>query len=257
MPLMLNCVSRLPCVLGLAWLCADVAVADRVLTAKEFGVVADGKTDDGPAIRKMVAAARAAQGDDVVLQFPQDRVVRVSSADESRYVFPLGKTEGVTVDGGGSTFVLAPHLRMVDLKFATRPVIRNMRVDFSQHPFIEAVVEAVDPLWNWVDVRCASPDEAAALGGPTKEDGEQAFIGFVWCENGPHPKAATHFTVKSVEAREGGLVRVIHDQRANRAQVLRSHVSNRPAEAGRGAGAACGTSLADVEIGELGNALRG
>jgi len=167
------------------------------LKATDFGLKADGKTDDGPAILRMIEAARAQQGKPVRLIFPQGKEIHAATG-EGRYLFPLQHTQNVTIDGGGSTFLLDPHIRMVDLDFAKRPVLKNFNVDYTVTMFIESVIESVDPKRRYVDVRVLDAGEAENLGGPTKEDGEQWYGGFVWCENDEHPKAARHYSVKGV-----------------------------------------------------------
>jgi len=181
------------CILTIALSCrAGFAVE---LRATDFGVKADGKTDDGPAILRMVLAAREKDGEPVRLVFPKNRVIHAATG-KNRYLFPLQHTKNVMIDGGGSTFLLDPHIRMVDLNFARKPVLKNFNVDYTVTMFIESVIESVDPKRGYVDVKVLDSGEAKNLGGPTKQDGEQWFGGFVWCENGKHPKAARHFAVK-------------------------------------------------------------
>lgn len=178
------------------------------LPAIDFGVKADAKNDDGPAIVKMVEAARALEGP-VRLVFPERQTVYAATGVD-RYLFQLRETRGITIDGGGSTFVLHPDIRFADLDHSRSLSLKNFNVDFAPHPFIETVIEEVDPTRQFVEVRLLHPDEASALGGPTKQDGEQWFGGFVWCENGEHPKAAKHYSVRSVEQLPSGRVRVFY-----------------------------------------------
>ncbi len=179
------------------------------MQALDFGLKADGKTDDGPVILRMIEAARAREGKPVRLVFPQGKVIHAATG-KGRYLFPLQHTKNLTIDGGGSTFLLDPHIRMVDLDYAQNPVLRNLNVDYTVTMFIESVIEAVDPKRRYVDVRVLEPGEAKHLGGPTKEDGEQWFGGFVWCENGKNPKAARHYSVKSAEQLGDGRARIFY-----------------------------------------------
>ena len=165
---------------------------------KDFGGKADGTTDDGPAIVKMVEAARAQKGKPVRLVFPKNKVIHAATGKD-RYLFALQHTKNITIDGNGSTFLLDPNIRMMDLDYAVKPVIKNLNVDYTVPMFIESVIETVDPKGAYVDVKVLIPGEEKNLGGPTKEDGEQWFGGFVWCENGKHMKAAKHYAVKDAE----------------------------------------------------------
>jgi len=184
----------------------------------DFGVKADGKTDDGPAILKMVEAARAMKGKPVMLLFPKKKVIHAATGKD-RYLFALQHTENVYVEGNSSTFLLDPQIRMMDLDYAKNLLIKNFNVDYTVTMFIESVIEKVDPKGAYVDVKVFMPGEEKNLGGPTKEDGEQWFGGFVWCENGKHMKAAKHYGVKSVKVLGKGRARVYFDGKAIPKQI--------------------------------------
>lgn len=185
---------------------------------KDFGGKADGRTDDGPAILKMIEAARALQGKPVRLVFPEDKVIHAATGKD-RYLFALQHTKNITIDGNGSTFLLDPNIGMMDLDYAVKPVIRNFNVDYTVTMFIESVIEKVDPKGAFLDVRVLEPGEEKNLGGPTKEDGEQWFGGFVWCENGEHPKAAKHYAVKKAEILGPAKARIFFDGKAIPGQI--------------------------------------
>ncbi len=189
-----------------------------MLNAENFGIRADGKTDDGPAILEMVEAARALNGEPVRLVFPTNSVIHAATG-EDRYLFALQHTKNITIDGNGSTFLLDPHIRMMDLDYAVNPVIKNLNVDYTVTMFIDSVIEKVDPKGAYLDVRVLEPGEEENLGGPTKEDGEQWFGGFVWCENGKHMKAAKHYAVKRAEVLGEGRARIFFDGKAIPGQI--------------------------------------
>jgi hypothetical protein len=193
--------------------CGAISAEGNVLRSEAFGVKADGKTDDGPAILKMVEAARALNGKPARLVFPKNGVIHAATGKE-RYLFALQHTENITIDGNGSTFLLDPYIRMMDLDYAKKPVIRDLNVDYTVTMFIDSVIETVDPKGAYVDVRVLVPGEEKNLGGPTKEDGEQWFGGFVWCENGKHMKAARHYRVKGATVLGEGRARIFFDGKA-------------------------------------------
>jgi len=170
-----------------------------VVRVSDYGLKADGETDDGPAILRAIEAARAMKGRPVRVVFPAKKVIYAETGRD-RYLLPLQRTGTVTIDGSGSTFLLHPDLRMVDLDNAECPVLKDFTVDYTVTMFIESVIEAVDPKRTYVDVKVLDAAEVGNLGGPTKEDGEQWFGGFIWCENGGNPKAARHYSVKGAEA---------------------------------------------------------
>ena len=191
-------------------LMASATAYARDFHVKDFGAKGDGKTDDGPAILRMVEAARARKGKPVRLVFPKKKVIYAATGKD-RYLFALQHTKNLTIDGGGSTFLLDPLIRMVDLDHAKKPTLKNFNVDYVVTLFIEATIEAIDPKRAYLDVRVLDSGEAKHLGGPTKKDGEQWFGGFVWCENGTHPKAARHFAVKSANVLGPDRARIFFD----------------------------------------------
>ncbi len=69
----------------------SASAADIVLRAETFGVKADGKTDDGPAILRMIKAARTQKGKPVRIVFPKNKVIHAATG-KGRYLFPLQHT---------------------------------------------------------------------------------------------------------------------------------------------------------------------
>lgn len=188
--------------------CTMFSCHGRELRATDYGLVADGKTDDGPAIQKLLDAAHTFQNEPVTLVFPQKKTIYAATGKD-RYLFSLRQRKNLTVNGNHSTFLLDPAIRFADLHGSDHVTLKQFQVDFTQSMFIESTVKSVNVNEQFIDV---TSDEAAALAGPTREDGEQWFGGFVWCENGPHPKAARHFSVKHVEQLGAGIVRIHHGE---------------------------------------------
>ncbi len=173
--------------------CADqVAVLDAV----EFGLVADGKTDDGPAIRRMLDAA-AAQDGNIEVCFPRNQKIYVASGTE-RYVFRLDRINDLTIDGSGSTFLVQKDLRFVHATVCSNLTVKNLQVDVSPSPAAEATVLSV-PDSRTLMVRLDRPQQAAALGGPTLEDGEQDFFGMLWLP-GRYAMESEHLYIEEVSA---------------------------------------------------------
>ena len=200
------------CALGLSAIPVPHGIAAE-LRAVDFGVVADGKTDDAPAIARMIAAAKEFGGGAVNLVFPEGKVIHAATAAD-RYLFSLRGMRNLSVDGNGSTFLLDPHIRMADLHFAENVVLKDFTVDFTASMFVETTVHSFSQPLGFVDVKPRDAAEAKQLAGPTEEDGEQWFGGFIWCENGPHPKAARHYGIGRVEKLENGIVRLFHGEGA-------------------------------------------
>ncbi|MHC5056430.1 MAG: hypothetical protein ACYTKD_17170 [Planctomycetota bacterium] len=168
----------------------------RVIDAAQYGVRADGKTDDGPAIARMLEAALGAPGP-VTLAFPKGKSIRVATAPE-RYVFRLDRASRVTVDGGGSTFLLAPEVRFLRLRHSRDIAFRNLNIDFDPLPFADATVTAVHPEKRCIDVRPMDWVRSPPVGGPTMQDGEQAFFGMLWYP-GPYGTISRHYWIGRME----------------------------------------------------------
>ncbi|MCP4640907.1 MAG: hypothetical protein GY851_10760 [bacterium] len=178
----------------------------RTLDATDFGLRTDGMTDDGPAIARLVAAARAADGP-VVMRFPEKKTIRVKTVPDGRYVFPLGGIADLTLDGGGCVFVLDPYLRFMSLTESSRVVVRNLSVDFDPLPFVDGAVAKVDAEERFVEVQLPSDEGTALTGGPTGEDGEQAFFASLW-DDGPYGPVSRHYWTARVEPTGADTIRV-------------------------------------------------
>ena len=191
--------------IGVLTCAAGVSAQPDALDASEFGAVGDGVTDDGPAIQRLLAAASEIDGP-AELRFLSDKTFYVRTAPD-RYVFRFHETSGVTLDGGGSAFLLDPHLRFMSLTDSTDTTIRRLSVDFDPLPFVDGEVVATNADDRTLDVRLADGAEVP-IGGPTREDGEQAFFAMLW-HDGPYGTLSHHCWVERIEAGdEPGVARV-------------------------------------------------
>jgi hypothetical protein len=176
-----------------------------VLDAVDFGIAADGKTDDGPALRRLLSEANRADGP-VTIQFPNRKTVYVGSGEE-RYAFRLDRMRNLTIDGGGSTFLVQQDLRFLHATVCSNLTVKSLQVDVATSPVAEATVLSV-PDSRTLKVRLDCPEQAAALGGPTLEDGEQGFFGMLWLP-GRYAMESEHvFIEEIVSAPESGVVNV-------------------------------------------------
>jgi hypothetical protein len=148
------------------------------LEATDFGLRGDGKTDDGPAIRRMLAQAQSTEGP-VNLTFPADAVIRVESGD-SRYVFRVDRKDGLQIDGNGSIFKIAPDLRFLHVTRSKDFRMERLKVDMTRPPAAEATVLEASADRLSVRIGVDEPGRISELGGPTGLDGEQEFFGMLW-----------------------------------------------------------------------------
>jgi len=167
------------------------------LDAARFGAVGDGVADDGPAIARMLDAA-SRERRPVRLRFAAGRTYLVRTAPE-RYVFRLRGVTDWALDGGGSLFLLDPHLRFLDLAGSRRVTVRRLRVDFDPLPFADGTVTEADAARRQITVRLHADRAERLAGGPTREDGEQAFFAMLW-HDGPYGPVSRHCWVHQMTA---------------------------------------------------------
>ncbi|NLF57481.1 MAG: right-handed parallel beta-helix repeat-containing protein [Candidatus Hydrogenedens sp.] len=175
------------------------------LKAADYGLIADGAADDGPAIARLLAEARGVKGP-VALIFPENGTVRVTTSPE-RYVFPLDGVAGLELDGGGCLFLLNPYLRFMRLAGSRGTTVRNLKVDFDPLPFVEGTVTEADAAGRFLGVKLRPGQGDAPSGGPTREDGEQAFFSMLW-HDGPYGTVSEHCWTENIEKTGDGTLRV-------------------------------------------------
>ncbi len=120
------------------------AKTDTVLYAKDYGAVGDGVTDDGPAIS---AAVRDAMEKQATLMFEADKTYLMLTSTNSASMFhgPLvmGGASGVTLDGNGSLFKIAPGDSYFTLHGCSDIRICNMRFDYSVPVYLVGTVREI------------------------------------------------------------------------------------------------------------------
>lgn len=181
-----------------------------VLDAGSFGLQADGQTDDGLVIQKMLAQARAVSGP-VTLRFPAGKKIYVASGVE-RYAFRINRLNDLTIDGGGSTFLVHKDLRFLSATVCTNFRVMNLNVDVTPSPVVEAVVREKSVDGQTLTVQLDQPERAGELGGPTKQDGEQDFFGMLWLP-GTYTDCSEHYYIEAVTAESAsGTVQIRSDK---------------------------------------------
>jgi hypothetical protein len=145
------------------------------------------------------------------MAFPASKSIRVATGTE-RYVFRIDGAANLTIDGAGSTFLLAPDVRFMKLTNSRKIAIRRLNIDFSPLPFADGTVTAVDAGQRHLDITPLSGTHPLPTGGPAGEDGEQAFFGMLWYD-GPYGTISRHCRVKSMEpGPQPGTVRLTADE---------------------------------------------
>ncbi len=117
------------------------AKTDTVLYAKDYGAVGDGVTDDGPAIS---AAVRDAMEKQATLQFEAGKTYLMLTSTNSAGMFhgpmAMAGASGVTLDGNGSTFKIAPGDCYFTLHGCSDIRICNMRFDYIAPVYLVGTV---------------------------------------------------------------------------------------------------------------------
>ena len=198
---------RLALALAACALALRAGAAELDLAA--FGAVGDGVADDGPALVRATAAL-ARQGGPVTLRCAAGRTYRVASG--SGWALRLDGLHQVTVEGGGSTLLLAGELRGIGIHQASAITVRGLRIDYATPSCVEGLVTAKDEARRSVDVQVAAGGALPPAGGPTREGGEQAWFAMLW-DPGPYALLGTHFPLDDLQPLPGG------DGRSLRAQA--------------------------------------
>lgn len=117
----------------------------------DFGAVGDGKTDDGPAIRKAVAAA-VAEGAGSRVVFGK-KEYRLDWCETANYQISLEGAENIAIEGNGAVLVNHPRNNLISLTKCTNVSVKGFTVDYDPLPFTQGTITAVDAKEGWMDVR--------------------------------------------------------------------------------------------------------
>ncbi|MBE6586726.1 MAG: hypothetical protein E7645_09480, partial [Ruminococcaceae bacterium] len=121
------------------------AKTQTVLKAEDFGVVGDGKTDDGPAIS---AAVNAAIEQKATLLFDGSKTYYMDESPNTAAVFhspfAMDNASGVTIDGQGATFLAAPGSNYFAMAGCSDIVLKNFIFDYAAPVYLVGKVISND-----------------------------------------------------------------------------------------------------------------
>ncbi|MBI1338263.1 MAG: hypothetical protein GC164_15075 [Phycisphaera sp.] len=175
---------------------------------KDFGAVGDGRTDDGPAIRRAVAAAAAsAPGAKVVFENKRYRLARA----ELEYHIDLVGVTGLTLEGHGAELINNPWNNLVKLEDCDDVTVRGFVFDCDPLPFTQGVITGVDAgagtfLLKIQDGYDNPVEVYRRIGKQSPDWGWGACFDPV--ERRRKDGAAMHFYLEDVSEQPGGLLRV-------------------------------------------------
>jgi hypothetical protein len=157
------------------------ARSERVLLdAVDFGLAADGLTDDAPAIQRMLdVAMERGKNASITIRFPGNSRI-YAEPYRGRHLFRLDGFKDIRIEGGGSVFSLHPDLRFLFATRCSNLEVRELNVEMAINPTVEATIISMNADGSELLVRLDEPQRAHELAGPTGEDGEQAFFGMLW-----------------------------------------------------------------------------
>ncbi|MGZ0654271.1 hypothetical protein ACWPKS_01580 [Coraliomargarita sp. W4R72] len=171
------------------------------LQAVDYGLVADGLTDDGAALARLIEVAASLDGTKRII-FPKDATIYVATGIE-RYALRLDAIDHLFIDGNGSTFYLHDDVRFLLATECRDLELTSFNVTMANLPSTPATVTGVSESGRALEVVLDDPSRAGELGGPTRLDGEQDFFGMLWIE-GKNAPETHHYYVARVEASEAG-----------------------------------------------------
>lgn len=116
-----------------------------------YGAKGDGKTDDGPAIRKALAAAAAAgAGSRVVFE---KKTYRLAWCKTSPYQMSLDGAKDIAIEGNGAVLINHPRNNLISLKNCSGVSVKGFTVDYDPLPFTQGTITTVNAKEGWFDFR--------------------------------------------------------------------------------------------------------
>ena len=145
--------------LELRWVQGTAPAPDaaRVMDGREFGLKPGTTEDQSGAMRRALAALRAAPGSTLKLEkgeyhFHHDKALKrhfhVSNHDQPLWhpvSLPLVDLQEITIDGGGSSFVFHGQLLPVLVQDSRNLALRNFSIDFARPHHSQGTITRIEP----------------------------------------------------------------------------------------------------------------
>ncbi|MHC4717982.1 MAG: right-handed parallel beta-helix repeat-containing protein [Planctomycetota bacterium] len=143
--------------LAVVALCVHWARAAEVISATDFGAVPDDGADDTAAVRK--AVRRCVRTPGAVLTFPKGRYdfFPVTGRRHTPPGMYFAECKGLTVDGGGSTFVFREVMGAMSFARCRDVVVKDVTIDWDRPTYSVGTVVEDGRKYFDVDVQKAFP----------------------------------------------------------------------------------------------------
>jgi hypothetical protein len=113
------------------------------LRVEEYGAVGDGVRDDGPALRKVFAAASTA-GEPATILFEAEKRYYLAPCAEVHGRLLLREAAKVTIEGRGALLLVRPPNRAVGIYRSRDITVRDLEIDYRPVPFVQGTITAID-----------------------------------------------------------------------------------------------------------------
>lgn len=135
----------------------DVGRSPRVFRVRDYGAVADGRSDCTAAVNAAIAAAVASRSPAEV-RFDEGKY-RITATGRHGYCIPITQAADLTVRGRGKPtqiIVASPDAGAFHVSLGRNVAIRDLTVDYDPAPFLQGVVRAVNVGEGWFDLEVAA-----------------------------------------------------------------------------------------------------
>ena len=146
----------------------------RIFKVESYGAKGDGKTDDGAAISKAVAAAAADSSAKKIVQFQANKTYRVTSvpsSNDNNRLFDLQYAENVHIEGKNTKLLMKSPVRLGVVSESKNCSISGFIFDYSPKPFVLGKVTGKSN--NYIDF--STTEEIAIPNGWTAPSTFYAF----------------------------------------------------------------------------------
>ena len=123
-----------------------------ILNVEDFGAVGDGKTDDGPALRKLFEHA-SALGSPATIMFRKDASYYLGKEEHAIGSMFLNRASHIIVEGNNAQLIIDPHRRAFEVYRSEDITIRNFRIDYSPLPYTQGRITKIDNENGYLEFR--------------------------------------------------------------------------------------------------------